>query len=79
MKTLLMINSFYKSMSSAKAYTPSIRTQQKRDRLLRLLGVSQEHEAIAKNRFNMYKDLYVKKKEEYLKWCEENEVDAFIE
>lgn len=71
----LMINSFFNKMDTPYV---SIRTQQKRDRLLSLLMVSQEHERIAQTKYHLYQDLYKNKKESYLQWCKDNNVESFI-
>lgn len=57
----------------------SIRIQQKRDRLLSLVGVAEEHARIAKEKFNVYTTVHEKKKQDYLDWCKNNKVDSFIQ
>lgn len=57
----------------------SIRIQQKRDRLLNLLIVSEEHERIAKEKFHRYTELYKLKKQEYMSWCKNNNVNPLIQ
>lgn len=65
--------------SIAPPHGASIRIQQKRDRLLSLVGVAEEHERIAKEKHHRYAEVAIKKKEEYLEWCKNNNVASFIQ
>lgn len=57
----------------------SIKTQQKRDRLLANLTTAKEHQRISEMRFNMFKDLYTTKYDTYMEWCKNNNVPSFME
>lgn len=79
----LMINHLYIFMDPRKeTIAPvgnAIKTLQKRDRLLNMLLVKKEHQRIAEERFNRFKNTYPQHEVLYKEWCSNNSVPSLMD
>ena len=57
----------------------SVKLMKARDRQLSMVGVAEEQAVIMKTRFHNFEKQSLKKREKYIEWCKENNIDSLIQ